>query len=289
MVQLAVSKRSVYRGRKASLSPARCPPRRSPNSSPSRTTGMSTDTICVSLRRVARTRTVSPIPRRGPRTRYTLTHIIGWRPMSEPVPNDLVRSGMMASHGCAKALVAQRARVRSLGLGRRRVDGVGSAVTGVVLPLVVYQITGSAAQTGALFALRVVPYLMFGLVAGPVADRGNRRRLIIGGNLIEGALVATIPIADLFGVLTWPAVRSRHRCVDCSAGRRPHRLRRRGHRDARSSGRRDRRAADRAVSVDGATGRGSAARPVTTPDATDRRHRRARRPRRRRPSRRQAR
>ena len=79
---------------------------------------------------------------------------------------------------------------------------VGSAVTGVVLPLVVYQITGSAAQTGALFAFRVVPYLLFGLVAGPVADRGNRRRLIIGGNLIEGALVATIPIANLFGVLT---------------------------------------------------------------------------------------
>ncbi len=79
---------------------------------------------------------------------------------------------------------------------------VGSAVTGVVLPLVVYQITGSAAQTGALFAFRVVPYLLFGLVAGPIADRGNRRRLIIGGNLIEGTLVATIPIADLLGVLT---------------------------------------------------------------------------------------
>jgi MFS family permease len=79
---------------------------------------------------------------------------------------------------------------------------VGSAVTGVVLPLVVYQITGSAAQTGALFAIRVVPYLAFGLVAGPVADRGNRRRLIIGGNLVEGALVATIPIAHELGVLT---------------------------------------------------------------------------------------
>ena len=66
------------------------------------------------------------------------------------------------------------------------VSMVGSAVTGVVLPLVVYQITGSAAQTGALFAFRVVPYLLFGLVAGPIADRGNRRRLIIGGNLVEG-------------------------------------------------------------------------------------------------------
>ena len=79
---------------------------------------------------------------------------------------------------------------------------LGTSVSGVVLPLVVYETTGSAALTGALFALRVVPYLLFGLVAGPIADRGNRRRLIIGGNLAEGALVATIPIAHLLGVLT---------------------------------------------------------------------------------------
>lgn len=82
------------------------------------------------------------------------------------------------------------------------VSMLGTSVTTVVLPIVVYQATGSAAQTGLLFALRVVPYLLFGLIAGPIADRGNRRRLIIGGNLIEGCLVATIPIAQLLGVLS---------------------------------------------------------------------------------------
>lgn len=84
-------------------------------------------------------------------------------------------------------------------------DGVsvtGTAVSTVVLPLVVYQTTGSDALTGGLFALRVVPYLLFGVVAGPVADRWNRRRLIIGGHVVEGLLVATIPIAHEFGVLT---------------------------------------------------------------------------------------
>lgn len=79
---------------------------------------------------------------------------------------------------------------------------LGTAITTVVLPLLVYDLTGSAAQTGLLFALRVVPYLLFGLIAGPLADRGNRRRLIIGGNVVEGALVATIPVAHLFGVLS---------------------------------------------------------------------------------------
>jgi MFS family permease len=86
--------------------------------------------------------------------------------------------------------------------GAEGVSLVGSAVTTVVLPLVVYEATGSAAQTGVLFALRVVPYLLFGVFAGPVADRGNRRRLIIGGNLLQGSLVATIPVAHLLGVLT---------------------------------------------------------------------------------------
>ena len=53
----------------------------------------------------------------------------------------------------------------------------------VVLPLVVFEATGSVTLTGALFAVRVVPYLLFGLIAGPVADRGNRRLLIIGGSV----------------------------------------------------------------------------------------------------------
>jgi MFS family permease len=82
------------------------------------------------------------------------------------------------------------------------VSMLGTAVTTVVLPLVVYEATGSAAQTGLLFAMRVVPYLLFGIVAGPIADRGDRRVLIIGGNIAEGVLVATIPLAHAFDALT---------------------------------------------------------------------------------------
>lgn len=79
---------------------------------------------------------------------------------------------------------------------------LGSAVSAIALPILVYQLTGSATLTGLLFALRVLPYLLVGLIAGPIADRGNRRLLIIGGNLVEGALVASVPIAALFAVLT---------------------------------------------------------------------------------------
>ncbi|MEM9517359.1 MAG: MFS transporter [Actinomycetota bacterium] len=78
----------------------------------------------------------------------------------------------------------------------------GTAMSFVVLPVLIFDLTGSAGWTGLVFATRLVPYLLFGLVAGPVADRWNRRRLIIGGNLIEGTLVATVPLAAAFDVLT---------------------------------------------------------------------------------------
>ncbi|WP_395153915.1 MFS transporter [Ilumatobacter sp.] len=82
------------------------------------------------------------------------------------------------------------------------VSMLGSGVSAIALPILVYQITGSAGITGLLFALRVLPYLCVGLIAGPIADRGNRRLLIIGGNIAEGLLTATIPLAAAFGVLS---------------------------------------------------------------------------------------
>ena len=72
-------------------------------------------------------------------------------------------------------------------------DGIsvtGTAVSNVVLPIVVFHETGSSAATGGLFALRVIPYILFGSIAGPVADRWNRRRLILGGPIIEGQFIS---------------------------------------------------------------------------------------------------
>ncbi len=78
----------------------------------------------------------------------------------------------------------------------------GTAASTVVLPVLVYDLTESAALTGLVFATRLVPYLLLGWIAGPIADRFNRRRLIIGGNLAEGLLVATIPVAAWLNLLT---------------------------------------------------------------------------------------
>ena len=82
----------------------------------------------------------------------------------------------------------------------------GTAVSLVVLPIVVFTLTGSPAQTGLLTALEAVPYLLFGLLAGALADRVDRRRLMVGGDLLRAVLVGSVPLAAALGVLGVPHV-----------------------------------------------------------------------------------
>ncbi len=81
------------------------------------------------------------------------------------------------------------------------ISEVGSRITYVVAPILVYQLTGSALGTGVLAGLQAVPYLLFGLVAGAIADRADRRRLMVGSSLLQTVILASIPIASAAGVL----------------------------------------------------------------------------------------
>lgn len=79
------------------------------------------------------------------------------------------------------------------------VDSLGTAASAVALPLLVFQHTGSALQTGLVAALRVVPYLVFGLVAGPVADRTNRRAMLVWASIGQGVAMGAIPLVTTLG------------------------------------------------------------------------------------------
>ena len=57
------------------------------------------------------------------------------------------------------------------------------------MPLLVYQLTQSAFLTGLRARLEVLPYLVFGLFAGALGDRVDRRRLMIGSDIIDGIFV----------------------------------------------------------------------------------------------------
>jgi MFS family permease len=84
----------------------------------------------------------------------------------------------------------------------RTISITGSTITAVVLPLLVFQLTGSALQTALLTTLEVVPYFLFGLLAGAVADRLDRKRLMVICNLLQALLVGSVPLAAALGLLT---------------------------------------------------------------------------------------
>lgn len=69
----------------------------------------------------------------------------------------------------------------------------GTVLTTVVLPILVFQLTGSALQTSLIAAFNVVPYLAFGLFAGALADRANRRRVMVTCDLFNVVLLGSIP------------------------------------------------------------------------------------------------
>ncbi|WP_408899496.1 MFS transporter [Nocardioides sp. R1-1] len=93
-------------------------------------------------------------------------------------------------------------RALLLFLVARVVAVAGSAVTGVALPLLVLQLSGSAFLTALVAAGQVAPYLVFGLLAGAVADRVSRRRLMVAAQLVSALALASVPVAHATGLLT---------------------------------------------------------------------------------------
>jgi MFS family permease len=78
----------------------------------------------------------------------------------------------------------------------------GTAASGVAVPVLVWEATGSAAATAASSGLSLAPYLLFGLIAGAYADRVDRRRLMVGADAAAAALLATVPLAGALGTVS---------------------------------------------------------------------------------------
>ncbi|GAA0616309.1 MFS transporter [Kribbella sandramycini] len=78
----------------------------------------------------------------------------------------------------------------------------GSMVTAIVLPVLVYRLSGSTVLTAAVTALEAAPYLLTGLFAGALADRWDRRRVMVTADLVNAVLIGSVPLAHLLGVLS---------------------------------------------------------------------------------------
>lgn len=79
---------------------------------------------------------------------------------------------------------------------------LGTSITEVALPLLIYRLTASAFLTSLLAALEVLPYFVFGFFAGALADRVDRRRLMVSCDLCNMFLLGSIPLAYWLHVLT---------------------------------------------------------------------------------------
>ncbi|WP_165368146.1 MFS transporter [Phytoactinopolyspora endophytica] len=91
-------------------------------------------------------------------------------------------------------------------LAARLVSLAGSAVTYVVMPALVYSLTQSATWTALVAVAEGIPYLLAGLWAGLLADRFERKRVMMSSDAGAALVLFTVPIAAWMGHLTAPHV-----------------------------------------------------------------------------------
>jgi MFS family permease len=89
------------------------------------------------------------------------------------------------------------------------VSGLGTQVTLVALPFQVYVLTGSSFDVGLIGLAELLPLIALSLIGGALADRTERRRLLLGAQLVQlstsallaaGAAAGPPPVAALYAL-----------------------------------------------------------------------------------------
>jgi MFS family permease len=81
---------------------------------------------------------------------------------------------------------------------------LGDGLRTLAIPLLVFHLTGSAASLGLTFALELLPFAVFSLLGGSLADRLNRRTIMLGADAVRFLIMALFTLALWRGVLTLP-------------------------------------------------------------------------------------
>lgn len=82
------------------------------------------------------------------------------------------------------------------------ISTLGAQASALALPLLILATTGSPAQAGLVGALRGLPYVLFGLPAGGLVDRWDRKRVMVLCDAGRALALASIPLALALGRLT---------------------------------------------------------------------------------------
>jgi len=83
------------------------------------------------------------------------------------------------------------------------VSQLGSSLHRIALMWLVLELTGSGLKMGSVMMVYVIPWALFGVVAGTFVDRMDRRRIMIWADVARALVVASVPIAALAGSLTY--------------------------------------------------------------------------------------
>ncbi|MGB8151649.1 MAG: MFS transporter [Candidatus Cybelea sp.] len=83
---------------------------------------------------------------------------------------------------------------------------VGDGLRMLSVPLLAYHLTHSALSTGAALICEVAPFSLFALVGGSLADRLDRRKLMIGCDAVRFVVMGFFAIAYALHVLTLPMI-----------------------------------------------------------------------------------
>jgi NRE family putative nickel resistance protein-like MFS transporter len=73
---------------------------------------------------------------------------------------------------------------------------LGESIALVAMPLLVYGMTGSAELLSLIFVLQLLPRIVLAPITGLLADRLDRRRLMIGADLGRAVVVALLPFTQ---------------------------------------------------------------------------------------------
>jgi MFS family permease len=79
-------------------------------------------------------------------------------------------------------------------------DAIGGGLALIALPWLVLDAGGSRSLAGAAYLLGTVPYVLLGLPAGDAGDRWPRRRIMVGGSVLQAAAALVLPVAVAAGV-----------------------------------------------------------------------------------------
>ncbi|GAA0731342.1 MFS transporter [Dactylosporangium roseum] len=78
-------------------------------------------------------------------------------------------------------------------------SGLGNWIYRLALPLMILERTGSALNTAVVYALEYAPLLVLSLPGGVFADRFDRRRILVAGDLTAAVLAGLLAVAVTVG------------------------------------------------------------------------------------------